>query len=796
MKVSFKYLKNHVDLSDITPEELAAKLTFAGAEVEEVSPFAQGTHLVIGHVLSCLPHPDSDHLHVLQVDEGPEFGVHQIVCGAPNAREGLNVIVARNGAKLPGGEIKPSKIRGVESDGMCCSLLELGVDRKYLSDYQCSGIEELPSDAPVGSTDVLGYLGLDDVALDLSILPNRPDLYSFENVCREVSCLLERPFKAEEVSSQSLTETAFHVGSSTEKCPLFTARVIRGVKTKESPLWMKRMLETCGIRSINNVVDIGNYIMLLTGQPLNMYDLDKLPVPELIVRDDLSEDFLAMDGNRYPLEKGDLVVTSGGKPMCLAGIMTADACRVDENTQNLVVEAAYFDGASIRRTSNRIGLSSDSSLRFCKGINPDQMEYVQAKTSESLLSLADADQVSETISYDALSHAEREIETSFSYINGRLGTNFQPEEILRALKRDNLVADVSGDKVTVKVPSYRIDMDGQADVTEEVIRILGLDNIKSEFPSTRLSISGLTEKQRKKNDVRSVLRDLGMNEVLTYTLVSEATSASFRYLSKAQPYRLKNPLTVERSFVRPSLLPSLLETAAFNVARQNKDFGLFEISDIDAHGLQTRYLAGVLIGNRKDQGRIGEKPFDFFDAKGLIESVFEVLDIKANRYSLVSWSLGGEEMHPGRSAEIRIGKKLVGYLGELHPTLSKRLGLKTAVVFELDFEELCNVKTGNPKAVVPAKYPSVSRDLAILLDQKVDYQSIKREVLKSSALISEVQAFDVYQGKGIPDGKKSLALALTLSSLDHTLKEAEISEAVAKAIQSIKVKFGAEIRGE
>ena len=287
-----------------------------------------------------------------------------------------------------------------------------------------------------------------------------------------------------------------------------------------------------------------------------------------------------------------------------------------------------------------------------------------------------------------------------------------------------------------------------------------------------------------------------MNEVLTYTLVSEATSASFRYLSKAQPYRLKNPLTVERSFVRPSLLPSLLETAAFNVARQNKDFGLFEISDIDAHGLQTRYLAGVLIGNRKDQGRIGEKPFDFFDAKGLIESVFEVLDIKANRYSLVSWSLGGEEMHPGRSAEIRIGKKLVGYLGELHPTLSKRLGLKTAVVFELDFEELCNVKTGNPKAVVPAKYPSVSRDLAILLDQKVDYQSIKREVLKSSALISEVQAFDVYQGKGIPDGKKSLALALTLSNLDHTLKEAEISEAVAKAIQSIKVKFGAEIRGE
>ena len=796
MKVSFKYLKNHVDLSDTTPEELAAKLTFAGAEVEEVSPFAQGTNLVIGHVLSCLPHPDSDHLHVLQVDEGPEFGVHQIVCGAPNAREGLKVIVARNGAKLPGGEIKPSTIRGVESDGMCCSLLELGVDKKYLSEYQCAGIEELPDDAPVGCSDVLGFLGLDDIALDLSILPNRPDLYSFENVCREVSCLLEKPLLEETTSPQSLGKTAFSVGSTTDKCPIFTARVIQGVKTKESPLWMKRMLETCGIRSINNIVDIGNYIMLVTGQPLNMYDLDKLPVPELVVRDDLCEDFLAMDGNRYPLQKGDLVVTSGGKPMCLAGIMTADACRVDENTKNIVVEAAYFDGASIRHTSNRIGLSSDSSLRFCKGINPDQMEYVQTKTAECLLSLADASFVSETVAHDAVSHTTREIETSFSYINGRLGTKFQPEEILRALKRDYLDADVSGDKLKVKIPSFRIDMDGKADVTEEVIRILGLDNIKSEFPSTRLSVSGLTEKQKKRNDVRSVLRDLGMNEVLTYTLVSESSSSSFRFLSKAQPYRLKNPLTIERSFVRPSLLPSLLEAAEFNVARQNKDFGLFEISDIDAQGLKTRYLAGVLVGNRKGQGRIEEKPFDFYDAKGLVESVFEVLDVKPNRYSLVPWSLGGEEMHPGRSAEIRIGKKLVGYLGELHPNASKRLGLKTAVVFELDFEELCNVRTGNPKAVIPAKFPSVSRDLAILLDEKIDYQSIKKEVLRSSVLISDVQVFDVYQGKGIAEGKKSLALTLTLSSLDHTLKEAEISEAVAKAIQSIKVKFGAEIRGE
>lgn len=392
MNVSYNWLKKHVDLEGLTPEQVADKLTFSGAEVEGISRLASGTNLVIGEILSCENHPDSDHLHILQVDEG-SFGVNQIVCGAPNARKGLKVIVARPGAKLPQVEIKPSLIRGVESNGMCCSLLELGVDAKFLSDDQKAGIEELPIDAPVGESDVLGYLGLDDAVLEISVLPNRPDLYALNNVAREVGCILERKVTLDEIKDYPLVSSSFEVGSTAFACPLFSGRLIRNVTTKESPKWMKEVLLAAGIRSINNVVDIGNFVMLLTGQPLNMYDADKLPKESLIVRDDLDQDYVAMDGNTYHIVPGDLVVTSDGKPMCLAGIMTAQECMVDENTKNIVVEAAYFAPAAIRHTSNRIGLSSDSALRFCKGINPHQAEYVQRVTTALLKLLCDAGEV-------------------------------------------------------------------------------------------------------------------------------------------------------------------------------------------------------------------------------------------------------------------------------------------------------------------------------------------------------------------------------------------------------------------
>ncbi|MBO5528563.1 MAG: phenylalanine--tRNA ligase subunit beta [Bacilli bacterium] len=793
MNISYNWLKKHVDLEGLTPEEVASRLTFSGAEVEGISYLAKGANLVIGEILECEPHPDSDHLHVLKVDEG-KYGVEQIVCGAPNARKGLKVIVARVGAKLPEVEIKASRIRGVDSNGMCCSLLELGVDGKFLSDYQKAGIEELPADAPVGEEDVLGYLGLDDVVLELSLLPNRPDLYALNNVAKEVGCLFQRKVTLDEIQDYPLQKSSFTVGSNAEGCPLFTARVIKGVVTKPSPRWLSEVLTASGIRSINNIVDIGNFVMLLTGQPLNMYDADKLPEPSLIVRDDLEGDFKAMDGQTYPLRKGDLVVTSGGRGMCLAGVMTADECKVDENTKNIVVEAAYFYGAPIRHTSNRIGLSSDSSLRFCKGINPHQAEYVQRVTTALLKLLAEAGEVEETVVYDTMAHERKVINTNLAYINGRLGTSFPIDTVVATLRRDNFEVEADGEDLTVTVPSFRIDVDGKADLTEEVIRILGYEHVPSVLPNVELSLTGLTPRQTAERELRRHLLHLGLDEVVTYTLQSKAESTAFDYLDHGELYVLSNPMTVEREVVRPHLAHSLLSVASYNANRQNKSGAFFEVSDIDTKGCSSRHLGIVLYGDKP--ARVGNKgkAYDFYDIKGIVTSIFESLGLNENRYRLESWNKGGDEMHPYQTAMIYCGKKLLGYFGTLHPLALKKYDLKSAVLLELDLEELLSIKVSPIKASVPPKFPSVTRDLALLVPTTVTYEALRRELLRADPLIVKVEAFDLYTGEGVGEGYVSLAVSLTLLSKDKTLSEAEVNLAVKKALDAAAVKLGARMR--
>lgn len=794
MNVSYKWLKQHVDLEGISPEEVANRLTFSGAEVEGISYLAKGTGLVIGEILSCVDHPDSNHLHVLSVDLGKRGGVTQIVCGAPNARKGLKVIVATVGAKLPEVEIKASVIRGVESNGMCCSLLELGVDPKFLSDYQKAGIEELPLDAPVGEEDVLGYLGLDDAVLELSLLPNRPDLYALNNVAREVACLFERELKLDPIDDYPLVPSSFEVGSNAEGCPLFSARVVKGVTTKESPKWLKNVLLAAGIRSINNVVDIGNFVMLLTGQPLNMYDLDKLPKPSLIVRDDLEGEFVAMDGNSYHLIKGDLVVTSDGRPMCLAGIMTADECKVDENTKNIVIEAAYFYGAPIRHTSNRIGLSSDSSLRFCKGINPHQAEYVQRVTTALLKTLCDAQEVGETVLYDVMKHEPKVVLTSDAYINGRLGTSFPKELIVSTLRRDYFKVEEEGERLRVEAPSYRIDVDGQADLSEEIIRILGYDNVVSSLPNVELALNGLTPKQQAERDIRRALCYQGLDEVVTYTLLSKEEERRFHYLDAGEPFVLQNPMSVDREVVRTHILHSLLGVASYNMNRQNKSGAFFEVSDVDSKGVASRHLGIVLYGERPSRVGGDKSPYDFYDVKGLVLSLLDRLGINPNRYRLEPWSLGGEELHPYQTAEIRLGKKLVAYFGTLHPNALKKYGLRSAAVAEIDLDAILDVKVSPIKASVPSRFPSVTRDLALLVPVNVTYEALRRELLRADNLIVNVEAFDLYKGQGLPEGYVSLAVSLTLLNNEKTLSDAEVNLAVKKALDAVAVRLGAKIR--
>ncbi|MCH3908822.1 MAG: phenylalanine--tRNA ligase subunit beta [Bacilli bacterium] len=797
MKVSLNWLSQYVKVDDIDPKDLASKLTFSGVEVEDIEKVASGTNLVIGEILSCEKHPDSDHLHVLNVNEGKKYGVHQIVCGAPNARKGLRVIVAREGAVLPAVTIEKSEIRGVESDGMCCALYELGVDKKNLSEKQLSGIEELPLDAPIGEENVLAYLGLDDTVLDLKLLPNRPDLNAMENVAREVGCLYNREVKIPDYPAIKTVKTNFTATSSTEKCPLFAIREVKGVKVGPSPLWMKKALENEGVRSINNVVDIGNYVMLLTGQPLNMYDLDKLPEEKLDVIDDYEGDFVAMDDKTYHLEKGDLLVSSDGKGMCLAGIMTSKFCAVSEDSVNIAIEAAVFAGASIRHTSNRLGLFSESSARFVKGLNKDQAERVLEIASSLLSSLCSAESVSETSLFDNLTHEVKIIETSLSYINGRLGTSFSMDEVKDVLTRDNLqIIDSNGDSFALKIPSYRIDMVGEADVSEEVIRLLGYDKVTSKLPTLSIDLSGgENNKQKKEKLIRRYLALNGLDECVSYSLVNEKSKDAFSFLDDGECYKLLNPMTPEHEYYRKSLLPSLLDVASYNYARQNKDLALFEISSVTSMKKSGDHLSIVLIGEEKMQGSLKKQPYSFYTMKGYLEGILSIFGIGGNRYKLVRLSNSGNELHPGRSAEVLIGKTRVAVLGELHPLSLKEHDLgKIAVVLELDISALSDLKTSSEKAVIPSKFPSVSRDFAFLIGKDVSYEEIKREICRSDKLINKVEIFDLYEGVNIAPDKKSVAITITFLSEEKTLKDEEIKLLSDKVIGLLKIRFNAEIR--
>lgn len=794
MKVPFSYLRKHVDLGDIDVKEVASKLTFAGAEVEGIDYLASGTNLVIGEIKSCIPHPDSDHLHILQVYEGEKYGTHQIVCGAPNARAGLKVIVARVGAVLPKVEIKEATIRGVFSDGMCCSLLELGVDSKYLSQKQINGIEELSEDAPVGEENVLGYLGLDDAILDISILPNRPDLYSLSSVALEVGCLLEKKVSLDDFPDIENIEKDFALGSATPSCSIFYGGIARNVKTKPSPSWLVSLLNGCGIRSINNVVDIGNLVMLITGQPINMYDLDKLHSNSLIVKDDIEGEFVAMDNNTYMLQKGDLCVTNENEVMCLAGIMTSKSCMVDENSRNIVVEAAYFKGAPIRHTSARIGLSSDSSLRFCKGISTSfQKEAINA-CLYYLKELGEASDIASLIPFGEIKTKQDEISLDVNYIDNRLGTSFGKEKIIETLERDyfKLKEDRDG-KLTFLVPLNRLDIDSKADLSEEVIRILGYENVVSSLPITKLSLTGLTPNQIKKRHIRRYLVSLGLDEVLTYTLIGKKDKDRFAFFHNEEAYILSNPMSEDRSVVRKGLTLSLLETATYNASRQNKDLAMFEVSDIDTSLYKGTHLGIILTGNKLSRGLLESRPYDFYDGKGIMEGIIDYLNITPNRVNYLKYESSLDELHPGKSASIRIDNKLVGILGELHPSRLKEFGLKNAVILEIDLTALLNIKSSAEKAIIPPKFPFVTRDLAFLCPKETTFAAIRKEVGKSSSLIKNVEAFDIYEGNTLLPGHKSMAIRLTLSDPNKTLTDEESNLAISKAIDALG-KLHCEIR--
>ena len=798
MRLSYKWLSEYVDLSGITPEELAEKMTTAGLEVEGIEPLAQGTNLVIGEVLSS-EDVEGTHLHITQtkIGENPE-DVLQIVCGAPNCRAGLKVIVALDGAELPGGTIKVKPLRGIDSNGMLCALYELGVDKKYLTEYQCSGIEELPADAPVGERDVLGYLGYDDTVLDVSLTPNRADCSSMWNMAKEVGAILHREVKWPDYAGKADIgeEGNFRVSSKTEKCPAFLGKAVNHVEVGPSPKWMVNYLHAAGMNSINNVVDISNFVMLETGQPLHYYNLAKLPAREITVVDDVEMNMTALDGVEFEIRKGDLVITTGGEPTGIAGIMGGEESMIDETTDSIFIEAASFDAASVRRSSIRLNLITEAAQRFTKGLEPLSMQKAVDRSVMLLQEYANASGFEKTVCCGDFSYEPRQVKETLTHCNDLLGTEFTMDQVKEVLTWLDFKPEVEGDEITCTIPSYRTDIERPADIDEEVIRLIGFDNLRSTLPFMEATVGRLTPAQSVRRTLGELLRANGLNEIITYTLVSDDYIAN-AFDPAGEAIALAMPMSDAKKYIRTSLLNSVLECVQYNEAHQNNNCSFYEISKVYSDQGEEESLAIVFDGNlEEDKLHKIVKPGDFYAMKGLIMSLLKKLGFFGGRIMIKENTKDTVHFHPYRSAELWMDRKFLGVFGDIHPAYAKKFDLKKSVVYcELKIDQLFETRGTRMKFVPLERYPSVSRDIAVVTDRLTSAQQITTTISKAGGkLLRNVEIFDIYEGEHVEAGKKSVALRVTYQAADHTLKEEEISTVHNAILEALAKKLKAELR--
>lgn len=799
MRISRKWLSQYMDISDLSIEEIAQKITDAGLEVEAVEHQSQGTNLVIGEVLECTDHPDSDHLHCTKVNVGNE--VLNIVCGAPNVAAGQKVIVALPGAKLPGGEIKKGVIRGQESNGMICSLLELGVDPHLLTEEQKAGIEILDAQAPVGNTDPLQYLGWDDEILEIGLTPNRNDCLASFNMAVEAGAILHREVKlpAYQKASECGGSTKLQVSSKTKKCPLFLGKVIGNITIKESPLWMKELLRASGMHSINNVVDISNIVMLETGQPMHFYDKDAIKNQEITVVDGIQEDYTALDGVTYALQPEDIVITNDGKPIGIAGIMGGDDSKILDTTTGLIIECAIFDHVSIRNTARRLNLATESSIRYQKGIEPLAAQKAVDRAVQLLIEYADAKEIEETVQYGQTPYQPKTLSCQYKAINDRLGTDFTKEEILEVFKRLQWNPIDHQDHFTVDIPSYRTDVEGMADLSEEVIRLIGYDRLPSTLPMMEMTEGKLNPSQRLRRELRQYFTTQGLQDCVTYTLISTKKMEN-AILSAGEAIELASPMSEERRYIRTSILPSLIDVVSYNQARHISNINVFELSDVAAkEGVQT-HGAFVLSEELQQTKWTGYSlPADFYTAKGLMEAILEKVGINEKRIHFVANEVDTNHFHPYRSACIRIDQETIGIVGQIHPQYAKETDCKDVILCEFDYGKILASKKAKIKYVPISKYPSVQRDLAFVMDRSMPVSQVvnvinKHGKLDKEMIVKSVEVFDVYQGEHVADNEKSIALRILFQSDKKTLNEEEINTLFNGIIDAIQKECNATLR--
>lgn len=805
MKVSYNWLKEYLDL-DVAPRELSEKIARTSVDINDVYSLGEGLKkIVVGEVTSCEPHPDSDHLKVCQVNVGEDQPL-QIVCGAPNVAAGEKVIVALNGARIADNQkIKRGKIRGVESNGMLCALQEIGFSDKIAPKEYSAGLYLLPDDAQPGAS-VISYLGLDDTIIDTDVTPNRGDMLSIYGNVNDIAAFygLTPHFKEVAVKENDDQSTAQLVNAEIKDqqiAPTYKLRVIKNVKIADSPLWLQIRLWNSGIRPINNVVDVTNYVLLKYGQPLHSYDYDRLPGHHFGVRHAAEgEKFTTLDGTEQTLKAQDILVTTDDQPVALAGTMGGQGTAVEDDTKTVALEAAIFDPVMVRKQARRLDLHSESSMRFERGINPATVETALNEAAELIAELAGGAVTKGIVTGSEQPAKDKDINLSLNKVNHVLGTDLKMADVTDVFDRLNFAYHVqSEDQIVVTAPARRWDIELPADLYEEVARIYGYDKLPATLPVMTRNHGGLTARQKFIRASRHDFEGMGLNQALSYSLTTVEKAKQFQISPVDEPMKLDFPMSSDHVATRMSIISGLLLDVAYNVAHNVNNVALYEEGRVfipkgGERPEEQEHIAGAITGQLlANNWHVADRPVDFFQVKGMVEQYLKNMGL-VDQVTYVA-DQSRSEMHPGRTANIMLGDQLIGFVGQVHPKTAQAYKIPETYVFELNIEDLLSAKKIGSEYTPVSKFPTITRDIALLVDQSVTNAEIVALIKQQGgAFLKDVHLFDLYSGNHLPAGKKSLAYTLTYQDDHDTLKEDQVNAAFDKVTKYLTSQLGAEVR--
>ena len=798
MLISLNWLKQYIDLDGIEINEMENALTMIGQEVEKIEVLGGNLeNVVTAQIIEKEMHPDSDHLTICKVNNGKE--ILQIVCGAPNHKAGDKVVMAQVGAKLaPDFVIKKGKIRGVESNGMLCSEEELNIGK------DSSGIMILPEDTPVG-VPMKEYLGINDTVFELEITPNRPDCLSHIGIARELGAYYNKEVKYPSfaINSESSEKTADNISVEIEDSNLakrYVARIIKNVKVKESPKWLKERVESIGIRSINNIVDASNFIMMELNQPNHTFDLDKIEGGKIVVRvGHENEKLVTLDEQERKLNSDDIVISDGVKAVALGGVMGGENSQITENTKNILLEVANFNSQNVRKTSRRLTLSSDSSYRFERRVDEENAINVINRLANIIQEVAGGEILEGVVDNYPVPYKKKTATLNFERLNRFVGKNIPRETVIGILTRLEIEVVDNGETLTLTAPTYRDDLENEQDYFEEVIRMYGFDNIENILPKLDISEKPVIDTTKLSTQVKLIAANAGLKEVINYSFVPKDAMEKIKYTSveRENLIDLLRPITEDFVTLRPTLLYSLLKNAKENMNRNAINIRFFEVSRtfVKAEELAKEEVKlGIILAGENDKTLWNPKPipYDFYDLKGIVEEIFTQL--KFNNYMIKRSEQS--QFHPGRSVDVFVGRELIGSFGEIHPDVLENFDLgKTSVLvgeFNIDLIQKYIGKKIKYQGIV--KYPAVPRDFAFVMREDILVGDVLKTIQKVDKKIEKVELFDIYQGSGVLPGMKSVAISVILRDKNKTLEEKEIVDISNKIVAKVEKDYGAVLR--